>query len=391
MAAPTMRADADYIATTLSDLVRINSINPAFSDGTTSEREAAEYVAAALEHLGMEALTHEAKPDRLSTVGRLAGAGGGRSLMLYGHLDTVGVGAMADPFGATVRDGRLYGRGAYDMKGGVVACIAAVKALVDAGITLAGDLLMVAPADEEVASIGMQQVLEHHRADAAVVTEPTELGFCLAHKGFTWIDVETTGRAAHGSRFEEGVDANMHMGRVLAELELVERELRGRPPHPLLGPPSLHAGVLRGGTGPSIYAAQCYLEIERRTLPGETEADVVREVEEIVERLAARDPTFQATVRPRLTREPFEVDPQAPIARAVEETANDVLGHAPGRVGMSYWMDAALLAAAGIETVVIGPSGTGAHADEEWVDLESVVRLAEILARTATAYCGTGG
>jgi acetylornithine deacetylase len=311
--------------------------------------------------------------------------------MLYGHLDTVGVGAMADPFGATVRDGRLYGRGAYDMKGGVVACIAAVKALVDAGITLAGDLLMVAPADEEVASIGMQQVLEHHRADAAVVTEPTELGFCLAHKGFTWIDVETTGRAAHGSRFEEGVDANMHMGRVLAELELVERELRGRPPHPLLGPPSLHAGVLRGGTGPSIYAAQCYLEIERRTLPGETEADVVREVEEIVERLAARDPTFQATVRPRLTREPFEVDPQAPIARAVEETANDVLGHAPGRVGMSYWMDAALLAAAGIETVVIGPSGTGAHADEEWVDLESVVRLAEILARTATAYCGTGG
>jgi acetylornithine deacetylase len=385
-----MRVDSRYVAATLADLVRINSVNPAFSDGSTSERRIAEHVAEELARLGMETHTYAAETDRLSTVGWLPGTGGGRSLVLYGHLDTVGVGGMSDPFGAAVKEGRLYGRGAYDMKGGLAACLAAVKSLADAGVALPGDLLVVAPADEEVASIGMQQVLEHHRADGAIVTEPTELELCIAHKGFTWIEVETTGRAAHGSRFQEGVDANMHMGRVMSELELVEQELRNRPPHPLLGPPSLHAGVLRGGSGPSTYAALCHLEIERRTLPGEPEAAVLREVEEIVERLAGQDPSFQASVRPRLTRAPFEVDPTVPVVRAVEDAAAGVLGRSPSHVGMSYWMDAALLAEAGIETVVMGPTGAGAHADEEWVDLESVVRLADILAEAAKAYCGGG-
>lgn len=382
-----MRIDTDYLTATLADLVRINSVNPAFSDGTTNEREAAAYVAHALESLGMAITTHEAEPGRVSVVGRLPGRGGGKSLMLYGHLDTVGAGDMDDPFGAAIRDGRLHGRGAYDMKGGLAACIGAAKALRDAGAELAGDVLVVAPADEEVASIGMQEVLRHHRTDAAVVTEPTELDVCLAHKGFSWIEVVTHGRAAHGSRFDEGIDANMRMGRFLARLDELEQELRARPAHPLVGPPSLHAGVLEGGSGPSIYAARCRLEIERRTVPGETERQVVQEIEEIVERLAAGDETFQAEVRPTLAREPFEVAPQAAIVRTVAEEAEGVLGRSPSHIGETYWMDAALIAAAGIETVMLGPVGTGAHADEEWVDLESVAQLAAILARTAARYC----
>jgi acetylornithine deacetylase len=368
-------------------LVRINSVNPAFSDGSTNERDAAAYVARALGRLSMEVTTLEPEAGRVSVVGRLPGSGGGRSLMLYGHLDTVGAGGMNDPFGAAIRDGRLYGRGAYDMKGGLAACIGAAKALRDAGADLAGDLLVVAPADEEVASIGMQEVLKHHRTDAAVVTEPTELAVCLAHKGFSWIEVVTAGRAAHGSRFEEGIDANMRMGRFLARLDELEQELRDRPPHPLVGPPSLHAGVLEGGSGPSIYAARCRLEIERRTIPGETERQVVQEIQEIVDRIAATDETFQAEVRATLSREPFEVVPDAAIVRAVTEHAEGVLGQPPSHIGETYWMDAALIAAAGIETVVLGPVGTGAHADEEWVDLESVAQLAAILALAAARYC----
>jgi acetylornithine deacetylase len=294
---------------------------------------------------------------------------------------------MADPFGAVVRDGRLHGRGAYDMKGGLAACIGAAKALRDGGAQLAGDVLVVAPADEEVASIGMQEVLKHHHTDAAVVTEPTELGVCLAHKGFSWIEVVAHGRAAHGSRFDEGIDANMRMGRFLARLDELEQALRSRPPHPLVGPPSLHAGVLKGGSGPSIYAARCRLEIERRTIPGETERQVEREIQELADRMAATDDTFQAEVRATLSREPFEVAPDAAIVRTVTEEAEDVLGRPPSHIGETYWMDAALIAAAGIETVVLGPVGTGAHADEEWVDLESVAQLAAILSRTAARYC----
>lgn len=384
----TMHIDADHLRTTLADLVRVNSINPTFSDGSTNEREIAEYVADALGQLGMEVSTHEPEPHRMSVVGRLPGAGSGPTLMLYAHMDTVGVEGMTDPFAAIVRGGRLYGRGSYDMKGGLAACIGAAKALSHARAPLKGDVLVTAVADEEVASIGMSEVLRHHSADAAIVTEPTDLRVCLAHKGFCWIEVETEGRAAHGSRFEEGIDANMRMGRFLGELDHLERALRSSPRHRLVGPPSLHAGVLRGGTGASIYAANCHLEIERRTIPGESEAEAVGEIREIVQRLTQADPTFKATVRSLLTREPFEATPDASIVRTVASATTEVLGREPAYVGISYWMDAALLSAAGVETVVIGPAGAGAHADDEWVEIDSVVRLADILARAAVAYRG---
>jgi acetylornithine deacetylase len=303
-----MPADTAYITSTLTDLVRTRSINPAFSDGEPSdERDIATLVGGMMRALGMETTEYEAAPGRVSVVGRLRGTGGGRSLMLYGHIDTVGVAAMPEPFSATVRDGKLYGRGSYDMKGGVTACLAAVKALRDAGVTLRGDVLIACVADEEVASIGMAEVLRHVRADAAVVTEATELRVCLAHRGFSWVEVETLGVAAHGSRFDLGIDANMRMGRFLARLDTLEKELRARKPHALVGPPSLHAAVLRGGTGTSTYADHCRLEIERRTVPGETEDQVLAEIRAITDALASEDATFRATVRPMLTRDSFEV------------------------------------------------------------------------------------
>ena len=191
-------------------------------------------------------------------------------------------------------------------------------------------------------------------------------------------------------RFEDGIDANLRMGRFLARLEDLERELRTRPPHPLLGPPSLHAGVLAGGTGASVYAAESRVEIERRTIPGEAEDDVMAEVVRLLDGLARDDPSFRGEAKALLTREPFETAPDGPIARAVTTAATQVLGRSPAVVGMSYWMDAALLHAAGIDTVVIGPTGSGAHAVEEWVDVPSVIRLAEILSAAAIRYPASG-
>lgn len=383
-----MHIDRPYLERTLADLVRIDSINPKFTGGCTSERAIAAHLTDVMRALGLDVTTYDAAPDRTSVVGRLRGDGGGRSLILYGHIDTVGVDEMPEPFSAAIRDGRMYGRGTYDMKGGLTACIAAVKALVDARAALRGDVFIVGAADEEVASIGMAEVLRHVRADAAIVTESTELQLCLAHKGFCWMEVETAGRAAHGSRFEEGIDANMAMGRFLGRLDNLERALRRRKPHPLVGPPSLHAAVLLGGSGTSTYAAHCRLEVERRTIPGETERKALAEIQKILDKLSADDPSFRGRVQPMLARGPFEARRDSPIVTDVTAVAAEVLGASPAIVGEPYWMDAALLADAGVDTVVIGPTGAGAHAAEEWVDLASVEALAQILACTAKRFCG---
>ncbi len=383
--------DDGYVGSALAALVRISSINPAFASAgeKSDESRIARHVGSLLEELGAEVTYHEPLPGRVSVTGRIAGAGGGRSLLLYAHMDTVGVEGMAgDPFDGSIRDGKLYGRGAYDMKCGLTASLGAVKALRDAGSRLAGDLIVCGVADEETESIGMRDVLTRLRTDGAIVTEPTELQLCVAHKGFCWIEVETIGRAAHGSRFDEGIDANMHMGRFLGALDGLERQLRRSPPHPLVGPPSLHAAVLQGGSGASTYAARCRLEIERRTIPAETPEQVMAQIGELLAGLAREDPSFIARHRLLLARDAFEVSRDAPVSRAVLAAATEELGHPPAIMGVAYWMDAALLAAAGIETVVIGPSGAGAHAAEEWVDLQSVVALARILAGSARHYCG---
>lgn len=385
-----MNVDREFLEGTLADLVRIASVNPDLVPGAAGEGEVAAYLAGALEALGLEVAVHEAAPDRPSVVGRLPGSGGGRSMMWNGHVDTVGVEGLEAPFEPAVDGGRLYGRGSYDMKGGVAAMVAAAKALVDAGASPAGDLVVACVADEETTSRGTADVLERYAVDGAIVTEPTQLDLCLAHKGFVWIEVETRGRAAHGSRFEEGVDANLRMGRVLARLEGLEAALRARPPHPLVGPPSLHAGTLTGGTGWSTYAERCVLGIERRTVPGETPESALAEVEAILDALGGEDLAFEGSARVVLSRDPFEADPDGAVAAAVDAAAGEVLGAPPTRRGETYWMDAALCAARGIDTVVIGAKGEGAHAAVEWVDLDSCARLAEILARAAAAYCGRG-
>jgi acetylornithine deacetylase len=389
--------DRDYLFTTLADLIRINSINPTLATGGHGEAEVGDYVAAVLGSLGLEVRKLESQPGRVSVIGTLRGSGGGtapsKSLMLNAHYDTVGVEGMPDPFLPAIRDGKMFGRGSYDMKGSLAAQMAAVKSIVDSGTRLRGDVVIAAVADEEYGSLGTTDVIRHLKADAtrmvnaAIVTEPTAVRICLAHKGYLWVEIETVGRAAHGSRFESGIDANMMMGRFLAELDTLERGLRARTPHPLVGPPSLHAAMIHGGEGLSTYAASCRLQVERRTIPGETESQVVGELQTVVDRLAAADSTFQATVRAYFVRDPFEVARETEIVRAVDRASSKILARAPEYIGDTPWMDAALLQAAGIETVVMGPAGGGAHAAVEWVELESVVQVAAILAEAAVDYC----
>lgn len=382
-----LNIDREYLIQTLADLIGINSINPQLVPGGRGEAEIAAYIAKALRRLNLQVIMHEPKAGRVSVVGRLQGTGSGRALMLNGHLDTVGVEGMPEPFAATIRNGKMYGRGAFDMKGSLAACMTALKALVDSKAAFNGEVLLAAVADEEYFSLGTADIVSRYKVDGAIVTEATEMNLCRAHKGFVWLEVETFGRAAHGSRFDEGVDANMMMGRFLAALDKLEKDLRARSSHPLVGPPSLHAALLNGGSGLSTYAANCKLKIERRTIPGETEAQVVGELQKIIDQLTAADSNFKATVNALCTREPFEVAENAEIVRTVEKAAAQVRGISPRHIGQTFWMDSALLAAAGIETVVIGPIGAGAHADEEWVELQSLVDLAQILAETALEYC----
>ncbi|MEO8025068.1 MAG: ArgE/DapE family deacylase [Bryobacteraceae bacterium] len=383
----TPRIDKSWLFDTLADLIRIDSVNPTLVPGGAGERAAADYVARAMALPGVRVEQFEPEPGRVSVLATLPGTGGGRSLMLNGHIDTVGIEGMEEPFSAAMRDGKMFGRGGYDMKGSVAACMSALRTLALSDSKLRGDVMVAAVSDEEYGSLGTADLIMRVKPDGAIVTEPTNLQVCMAHKGYLWIEVVTHGKAAHGSKFDQGVDANMRMGRFLAELDGLEKDLRARTPHPLIGPPSLHAALLKGGEGLSTYSPSCTLHVERRTIPGETEAQAVAEIQAIVDRLASADDTFRATVRCFFARDPFEVAREAAIVQALANAATPVIGREPNFIGDTPWMDSALLSAAGTETVVFGPGGGGAHASVEWVELDTVAHTAQILLDTAIGYC----
>ena len=369
----------------VADLVAIDSINPDLVPGAVGEAKIAHYVANWLTRAGLDVTMDEAGPGRPNVVGIVRGTGGGRSLMINAHMDTVGVAGMSNPFTPRVEGNRLYGRGAYDMKGSLAACmIAGARAK---AMSLRGDVIVTAVADEEYASIGTVSIVQRWHADAAIVTEPSHLDLCVAHRGFVWLEVETQGIAAHGSRPELGVDAIAKMGHVLVALEQLDRDLRAAPTHPLLRSGSLHASLIAGGQELSSYPAHCRVEIERRTIPGETVAVVEGQIGAILDKLTAGDPQFKATMRTTLVREPFEIAKDAPIVQLLQQQIRQHLDRDPNIYGDQPWMDTAILSAAGIPCVIFGPSGAGAHAVEEWVDLESVAQCADVLTATLAAFC----
>ena len=374
------------IATLLGELVAINSINPDLVPGGAGEAEIARFIANWLEQAGLDVEIDEPVPGRPSVVAIARGTGGGRSLMLNAHMDTVGVAGMERPHDPVVQDNRLYGRGAFDMKGGLAAIIFAAAAAKRQ--QLRGDVILTAVSDEEYASIGTASIVKRWHADAAIVTEPTGLEICIAHKGFNWLEIKTRGIAAHGSRPDLGIDAIVKMGKVLVGLEELDRSLRSAPSHYLLGSGSLHASLISGGQELSSYPERCVLSVERRTIPGETAQDVESQVRQILDQVAASDAAFKASLRTTLLREAFEVSRDEPIVQAVYRHATTILGQEADIIGATAWMDSAILSAAGIPTVIFGPGGEGAHAVVEWVDLEQVQRCVEVLVATAEEFCG---
>ena len=380
-----MSISLDDVVELTAALVSIDSTNPDLVPGGAGEANIAAFVAGWLREAGLDVTVHDLGPNRANVVGILPGSGGGQTLMLNAHMDVVGSGGMRDPW-APRRDGnRLHGRGAFDMKASLAVILLVAREA--AAWDLRGDLLVTAVADEEYASIGTQDIVRHYRADAAIVTEPTGLELCVAHKGFVWFEVETSGAAAHGSLPEVGVDAIAMMGPVLTGLSELDHALRSGSKHPLLGTGSVHASLIAGGQELSSYPNRCVLKIERRTVPGESQHMVEAEIASILEISGRQRPSFQATQRTLLVREPFSVGLDEPIVQLARHELQRARTDEPAVSGAFGWMDSSLLSAAGIPTVIVGPDGAGAHADEEWVDLSSALVTADVLSGTVRTFC----
>ncbi|MGA8142719.1 MAG: M20/M25/M40 family metallo-hydrolase [Candidatus Acidiferrales bacterium] len=392
-----MPVNADLTRRLLRDLVAIESVNPTLVPGALGEGAASAFLCNFLRQQGIAAELEEAAPGRPNVVALLSpnraavptGNIKSAALAILAHIDTVGAGDMPEPFTPRERDGRLYGRGALDIKCGVAAMCAAAIAARDSG-AIEKPLLIAAVVDEECNSIGTEALLRRYTADSAIVLEPTDLRLTIAHKGYAWFEIVTHGRAAHGSLPSEGRDAIRMMGRVLNILDALDRKLASLTPHSLLGHASLHASLIRGGQELSSYPAECRLQLERRMLPAESAGEIEVELHALVAGLSARDPDFQATVRGLGSRPAYEISPDAPVVHLVRNAIREVIGPneaARELAGMAAWTDTALLAAAGIPGVVFGPRGRGLHGREEYVELDSVVYCSEVLLQAIRSAC----
>lgn len=365
-------------------LVSTPSVNPVLApDEGHNEKRIAERTVDWFKEQDVRAWVDEVQPGRCNAVAEVGS--GPRTLVLCGHIDTVATSGMTiPPFEPRLEGNRVYGRGSYDMKGGVAAIMAAMAALKT--LQLPGKVMAALVCDEEVASIGAIHFAQKYRADACILTEPALGGpmvLVTAHKGFVWAEIVTRGFATHGSRWDLGVSAIARMGRIIAALDVFDRDVLRKRTHPLVGPASMHCATVHGGTGWSTYAGECRLEIERRTIPGESPEQVIAELEQVV-----RQAGEEAEVKLVLERSPMTCPPEFPLAESARRSLEQVTGVRPRDTGVGYWMDAAIFDQAGVPTINFGSDGAGAHEAVEWVDLDTVVQVANALVLTARDYLG---
>ena len=381
----------DAVALTRA-LVAIDSRNPTLVPGAPGERECSHFLASVLSEWGFTVELLDQVPGRPNVLARAGPreTPDGLPLILAGHLDVVGVDGMTHPpFVADVRNGRIYGRGAADMKGGLAAICAAVATAITRDSRR--PVLVAAVVDEEYESLGMRALVAGGvRAQAALLAEPTRLAICPAHRGFVWMDVTVHGRAAHGSRYDLGVDAITHAGLLLAELDELERRRAGAGArtHPLLGRASLHASTISGGAGMSTYPERCDLALERRTLPGETEDEALTEIQDAIARVRAREPRLNAGVTLNTAQSPSDVPVTAPVVERLV-SALRAEGLSQAMEGLSAWTDAAILNEAGIPAICFGPGDIAlAHSAEEWVAIDEIETATRVLTRFVADWCG---
>jgi acetylornithine deacetylase/succinyl-diaminopimelate desuccinylase-like protein len=375
-----------------AELIRIDSTNPDLVPGAAGETAIAAHAAAWLRARGFDVRVLEDAPGRPTVVATARGTGGGRTILLDGHLDTVPPG---DPDRGGLRprieDGRLHGRGAFDMKGGLAAMLVAADRARRVGTR--GDVVLALVADEEFGSIGTEEALRALAADGtvvdgAVISEPSQSEAIVAHRGFGWYEIRLRGRAAHGSMPEQGVDAIAHAGLVLRELDALGERLAAGPRHPLLGTGAVRVSRIHGGSDAATVADSCVLTVERRFLPGESTADVEAQLRAAVDAVVARAPGMDAELVTLVARGAFEADVDGPLARAVLDSGERVQGAPVPRRGEPFWTDAGLVQEAGIPCILLGVTGGGAHADEEWADVDSIRRLADVLEGAVLDFCG---
>ena len=384
-----MAIDRLDLEAVLSDLVRIDARNPWLIPGAPGEGEIAAYVANRLRGLEVDLAIDEVAPGRPNVVARWRGDGGGPSLGLNAHLDTVGDASWPDrAMRPQVEGDRLIGLGAADDKGHVAVLVLLLESLVRSGRRLRGDLVVAFTMDEEATSAGTMDLVARHPMDAAIVVEPFGLGQAVVtHQGFGWLDIVVHGRAAHGSAPEVGIDAISHAAAVVRGLDRLGAGWAAAP-HPLNGATVYHASTIVGGSDYATYPATCVVGIEIGTQPGEAIADRVHELEAIFAGIRAEDPDFSAEVVVKLERDPFEARGHESLWAALEAANTEVVGAPLVAVGENAWMDAALMQSAGIATLSIGATGDHFHAPDEWVSLTELVAVGEILDRTIIRFCG---
>lgn len=383
--AQKITVDPAYVREQLCRLIALDSRNPILSPGGTGERAVAEYIHAELGRLGLDAvLQATADPERPNVVATLPGTQSDStpSLMLNGHMDTVNVEGMTSPFTPWERHGRVYGRGSQDMKGSLAVMLGIAACLQKAGLSPPGDLVLAFVADEEGDSIGSQALVQEYVCDQALVLEPTELHAAIAHRGFAWYTIHSEGKAAHGSRHQDGIDAIGNLGPLLHALHRLAAELLARPSSGLAGQPSLHASTIQGGTEFSVYPARCTLTLERRTAEDESIGQVTREIQALVDEANRELGSSFLSLELVLERKPFQTPADGALLPRLAAAYCRTMGQPLQSRGAPYWTDAAILAAAGFDCVLIGPTGFGLHTAEEWVDLDSLHQLGSIVLDT---------
>lgn len=381
----TGRFPLDPVQLTQS-LVAIDSRNPDLVPGGPGETACAEYLATVLGEWGFAVSVQEIAPGRSNVLARI-GPAGRSPLILNGHLDVVGVDNMVhEPFNPEIRNERIYGRGSTDMKSGIASmCVAAARAA--ARGALASEIVIAAVCDEEFGSLGTRTLLaDGLRGSAAIITEPTRLAVCTGHRGFAWIRVDVAGHAAHGSRYDIGVDAITNAGYLLAALDRFDSATFPSRAHALLGRPSMHASMIEGGTGWSTYPESCTLRVERRTVPGETGESVREEFEKICSEIQKERSSFSATVTLELYQPASDLSTEAPLTRSLIAALGKE--NMPAKVeGLSCWTDAALFNEAGIPALCFGPGDIGlAHSAEEWVTLDDIHHATAVIERVCAGW-----
>jgi len=371
-------------------LVTIDSRNPTLVPDAPGEHQAAFFLADLLSSWGFSVSKQKVVDNRFNVIARAGPAAPGtKSLMLNGHLDIVGVDGMTHPpFDPTITDGRLYGRGSADMKSGIAAmCVAARDAVAR---RIDGEVVIALVIDEEYESLGTRALIKSGiRADAAVIAEPTRLALCPAHRGFVWLRLDFHGRAAHGSRYDIGVDAITNAALVIAELDRFQTESLHQRTHPLLGRGSLHMSLVSGGTGLSTYPDLCTLELERRTLPGETEQTFLKEVGAAIAKVRETHAGLEVDISLTTAQSASDVGTDEPVMRAMSDALREEQ-LSPRVEGLSAWTDAALLNEAGIPAICFGPGDIAlAHSDTEFVPLAEIDTATRVLSRFVHSWCNS--